>query len=573
VSRRSPRGNAVTDLQGVRGGVYLDDGSRPPKSHRFSLNVRRGALRPGSMFDSVLGYDLFGTIYINGLTDYRTSLGTHYTIVVGYAWGAHMAYILRGSHVIESGIIATAVSEETSARKVVTWGKLGNTVVCAGPFDGAIGIIEFQDDGGFDIRTATGINRAEDGLEQSASDDPGPYLLNPPLADIVAIHQDRVMVVEEGTGVLRFSNIRDIDGWPANNFIYLQGNRTTERTTALASISEGRMLVGQRDRVWAVSGSLLELAEATARPILHGIGIVGPATVQVVGNTVVALSERGPIAFMSGQDIPATTVHQYLGGEGAVCPLFDSGFTPADSVLEKYRPLPSGLFTAVSRYSQRDNAYEVTYEAAIDERDQILRRARLRYDFGEGAWSIEQHPPAVALAAIDDGHDDEQLVRIDEFGLMYFEGVGDFDQHYTWMMKYPEDAAIDGWIEFAPVEFTPERGRVRYVYLTAGCDNLIAVDAHVLGDGMSRDDEATASRGFETRDRGFSTDGATNGYTFATDKLESGRTRTRRIGCPPRAAGQRVRVRVSTPSPSAAGNRFTLLQAQAEVVQKGKGET
>ena len=374
--RLTPWNFPLVDLP-VTGGMWVDDATRPPGAHRFSVNVRNGIVRPGSLYDSTLGTGLAGAgaVMPNGIYSYRTPQGCHYKIALRGTTDPRVS-VVQGSRVIFSGQLVSSAPRATtttyhanvnaqSAQVPVTWGRIGNKVVFCGPLEGKIGVVEFHRSGRPEFRLARAYDRTILDQRFNAADDVGPYRRSPPYAVSLAVHEGRVVVVGQD-GTCYFSNANDVDAYPYNNLFYLQDGMGSERTTSLASVSEGRLVVSQRDGIWDIEGALSAIATTTvAKRTMYGRGVVAPASVQVVANGVMmALSEAGPFMWVSGTYIPASGA--LSDGVGPVGALFNRSHID-DLDIDRYRPLASGLAGAISRYSKRLQVYEVAIGALVDD--------------------------------------------------------------------------------------------------------------------------------------------------------------------------------------------------------------
>jgi hypothetical protein len=566
--RLTPHGAPLVDVP-VAGPVHMNDANRPAGHCRFSVNTIGGIVRPGSVYDSVLGTlaTLGSTgMAAQGLHEYRTPDGRYFKIaVLGTTGTTVTVHVIRGSRVISSTALQINTTTATNAR-AMTWATIGNRVLFAGgPLQGTLGLIEFNDDGSVDVRPAGAYDRTVNPF--SAGDAAGPYRLSVPPCYAVSAHQGFAVIIGE-SGVVYFSNLNDPEGWPLNYFFLLADGTGNDKTVAIASVAQGHLFVGQRSGIWDIEGSLADIATTTvARKTAAGFGPIAPASVQVFDNgQVMFLSERGPVLWASGDYIPASGLFSYFTDQ--IGALF-SDERMDDLDVERYRPLRSHLAYAISRFSRREQTYELALGAIVDSGDAPEdRRLRLRYHVPSKTWTVHVHPPTAALLASHDAHDDEVLMRADRTGLVFFEGYGDVDQTLSGVAIAND--AISARIQTPFADFTPERGRPRRLWMTLLRDWTSSVEVAVLPDRRSSQDEQTVTAAGETRDIAFSADGQTDGFTFGTSELESDQAATVRRGLPPLAAGRRVRFEFRTPDGATAGHRWGITGLQLELTGGGR---
>lgn len=570
--RRSPRDLPYQDLP-VRGGMWLDDETRPPGYARVVVNMLDGEVRRGSLSTRIVLNS--NGIMAGGLFGIRTPQGTRYKLALA-GTTTPIGYCVDGSLTAYSSQFVTSYPRATtttyhanavvgSAAIPATWGRIGNRAIVAGPLEGKIGVFEFPSSGRPVMRVAYGFDRTVE--PYSAGDDAGPYLRTPPYAVACCVHQNRVVVVDQN-GVVWFSNAGDPDGWPYNNRFYLQDALGAEATTCIAGAAEGHLVVSQRDGLWVVEGGLADIATTTiARRSVYGRGFVAPGSVQTVDSgVVVGLSAGGPFMWANGNYIPA-------GGKvgdthGPLDALFNGGHMD-DFDLDRYRPLVATLPRAISKYDRVSRTYTVAMGAVIDSGDDPAdHRLRLCWHIPTNRWWMEVHPPTRALLSFSDTRGGVGNFRGDGYGDIFIEGVGDYDQKRTSIIA-TSNVLIKGRLQVPFIETTPERARPRFLHTTLRRDWNSRPEVSVLGDGRSTQSEQTVTVAVETRDRAFAL-GETDGFVLGTAVVESDQTVTVKRGLPEGGVGRRVRVEYRTPSTATAGHRFALVSAQLELAGGGK---
>lgn len=560
-ARVSPRGLEYMPLP-VRGGMWMDDATRPEGYCRVSVNIRNGAVRPGSLYDDVLATSVGSGTLPNCAFDYRSEDGQHFKLILRGTTNPTVG-VVRGSRVVTTASIGSQNTAHTATR-VTTWAAFGSVVAFCGPTDGRIGIVDFGSDGIASGRTARGYDRTVNPF--GLADDDGPWRLAPPRAVAVTRHQGRLVLAGEN-GSLYIGNPFDVDGIAVNLFLTLGDGPGTEVFGGFASVAEGRFFVGDRNNVYDVQGSLGDLATTTvARRAASGLGPIAPASVQVLDNgKVMYLSESGPVLWAPGTYQPGsgevTTFDAQIGA------LFRSGFY-ADFDIERYRPRRAYMRHAISRYSRKNQVYEVAMAANhAQNADPEDRNLRLRYHVPTGAWSIEIHADTRGFGCARDAHGEEVLYRVDSAGRLFFEDVGDID---TWSPL--DERATAARLQVPFVNTTPERGRPRYLHLAMERTWTSSMQVAVLPEGASSQDEATFTVTPETRTTvAFSSDGTSDGFVLGTSRCESDQVvQVGKRGIPSRGVGRRVRFEFSTPSTAAAGARWGLQDAQIELGGGGR---
>lgn len=554
----------------VTGGMWLDDETRPPGHARLIVNVRSGEVRPGSQFHvngGKLGDDPGKTdvfdVYPGGLFGYRTQQGAYHVFLLEGIGADGLTPQIVDMIGFRSAFVSSlpAIPSKAAKRIPATWCGLENHVLVAGPLDGQIGHIDLDESGVPSIGRLTLFDRGADPF--SPGDDLGPYLGAPPRTVAICTHQDRlVMVTADGT--VFFSNLRDPQAIPANNFFTLRNGLGYDKAVAAVSTSSGEMLVLQRDNVWVVRNDLSELRGTHVERAPFTNGPASPAAVQVVDGRVYGLGENGPWVYPGGDLAPGVFGPLFLGGP-------DTGLD-----IEKYRPTPAALSQAISRYCSKTGVVEWAIGVLLDPdtdtaEDRVLR---LCWDTRRNKGWIEIHPSTQAFAAVEDGHDEEVLIRASGEGLLFFEGIGDFDEAVDNDTLVTSDVLINAEIQFEPIDATPERARLRWAHLLLDRRWNSEVAISVCADDTSADDQeqANSAAGLED-DTAFSSDGSSDGYRLGTDTLDTRSTNAVKRGLPRVGAGTRPWIRLHTPADATAGHRWACHRLDIEFQGGARGAT